>query len=268
VNDSTSSFAERRAPNGLYYRVTGRGPPLVLLHGLMASGAMFDPLAELLRDDFRLLIPDLRGHGQSGEMGGPCDPATMAGDLAPVMAEAGFAGANLLRYSHGGAVAQALSRALPHAVARLFLVCTYACNVATIREYLEGLALVASLSILPPRALARLIVQPGRAATPGLTEERATWLRGIIGANDRKTMRAAAEGLLSFDIRPWLKEISVATVVIAGAEDTAVPAHHFDTLRFGIPGAQAIMVQGAGHTLLWTHPQQLADLVRAHAVHN
>jgi 3-oxoadipate enol-lactonase len=100
VNDSTSSFAERRAPNGLYYRVTGRGPPLVLLHGLMASGAMFDPLAELLRDDFRLLIPDLRGHGQSGEMGGPYDPATMAGDLESVMAEAGFARANLLGYSH------------------------------------------------------------------------------------------------------------------------------------------------------------------------
>jgi pimeloyl-ACP methyl ester carboxylesterase len=53
MNDSTGSFAERRAANGLYYRVTGRGAPLVLLHGLMASGAMFDPLAELLRDDFR-----------------------------------------------------------------------------------------------------------------------------------------------------------------------------------------------------------------------
>ena len=72
MSDSTGSFEERRAANGLYYRVTGRGPPFVLLHGLMASGAMFDPLAGLLRGDFRLLIPDLRGHGRRGdEVDGP-----------------------------------------------------------------------------------------------------------------------------------------------------------------------------------------------------
>jgi pimeloyl-ACP methyl ester carboxylesterase len=199
-------------------------------------------------------------------MRGPYDPATMAGDLHVAMADTGFTRANVLGYSHGGAVAQVLARVQPHAVAKLLLVCTYACNVATIREYLEGLALVASLSILSPRALARFIVQPGRAATPGLTEERAAWLRGIIGANDRKTMRPAATGLLTFDSRPWLKDISVPTFVIAGAEDTAVPAHHFYTLVSGIPGAQGAMVQGAGHTLLWTHTKELADLIRAQAV--
>jgi pimeloyl-ACP methyl ester carboxylesterase len=202
VNDSTSSLAERRAANGLYYRVTGRGPPLVLLHGLMASGAMFDPLAELLRDDFRLLIPDLRGHGQSGEMGGPYDPATMAGDLESVMAEAGFARANLLGYSHGGAVAQAFARADPPAVAKLFLVCTYACNVATLREYAEGLGMVSLLSVVSPRTVAGVMLWLGRSAMPGMTAEKTAWMTGIIGANDRKTMRAAARGLLTFGSRP------------------------------------------------------------------
>jgi 3-oxoadipate enol-lactonase len=265
MNDSTGSLAERSAANGLYYRLIGRGAPLVLLHGLMASGAMFDPLVDLLRDDFRLLIPDLRGHGQSAEMRGPYDPATMAGDLDPAMAEAGFARANVLGYSHGGAVAQVLSRVLPRAVSKLILVCTYACNVATLREYLEGLALVASLSVVPPRTLARLIVQPGHAGMPGMTKEQAVWLRGIIGANDRKTMRAAAEGLLTFDSRPWLKDISVPTLVIAGAEDTVVPVHHFHMLVSGIPGAQGAVVQGAGHTLLWTHTEELADMIRVSA---
>jgi 3-oxoadipate enol-lactonase len=259
-------FEERRAPNGLFYRVTGRGTPLLLLHGLMASGLMFDPLVDLLRDDFRMLIPDLRGHRQSSEMSGPYDVAAMAGDLDAVMAEAGFARANVLGYSHGGAVAQTLARQRPQALSKLFLVCTYACNVATPREYLEGLALVSLLSIASPRAVARVMLRLGRAAMPGMTDEKIAWMTGIIAANDRKKMRAAAKGLLTFDSRPWLKEISVPTVVIAGAQDTAVPAHHFETLMSGIPGAQGIVVQGAGHTLLWTHTQQLADLVRAHAV--
>ena len=48
MNDLSGSSEERRAPNGLYYRIIGRGAPLLLLHGLIASGVMFDPLADLL----------------------------------------------------------------------------------------------------------------------------------------------------------------------------------------------------------------------------
>jgi pimeloyl-ACP methyl ester carboxylesterase len=52
-----ASTTPRRVPNGLAYREVGRGQPLLLLHGLMAGGEMFDPLVERLQDDFRMLIP-------------------------------------------------------------------------------------------------------------------------------------------------------------------------------------------------------------------
>jgi pimeloyl-ACP methyl ester carboxylesterase len=52
-----------RASNGIFYRVVGAGEPLLLLHGIMVSGDMFDPLVALLSDRFRMLIADLRGHG-------------------------------------------------------------------------------------------------------------------------------------------------------------------------------------------------------------
>jgi transposase len=64
---------EYRAPNGIFYKVTGNGEPLLLLHGLMVTGAMFDPLVVLLQSNFRMIIPDLRGHGQSGDLSGPYD---------------------------------------------------------------------------------------------------------------------------------------------------------------------------------------------------
>jgi 3-oxoadipate enol-lactonase len=264
MDSSSPPNEERRAPNGIHYRIIGRGTPLLLLHGLMASGVMFDPLTALLQDDFRLLIPDLRGHGQSRQLGEPCDVATMADDLGVVMADAGFGRGMVLGYSHGGTVAQVLARAKPETVQRLLLVCTYACNVASLREYLEGLALVGLLSFVSPLSLANMFVQPGRTAMPGMTPEKSAWLRGIMGANGRKEMRTAAKGLLSFDSRPWLKEISVPTSVIAAAKDVAVPAHHFETLMFGIPEAVGTVVQGAGHTLLWTHTEKLADLIRSH----
>ena len=58
------------------------------------------------------------------------------------------------------------------------------------------------------------------------------------------------EPLLTFDSRPWLKEISAPTLVVGGTHDTAVPKHHFDTLVHGIPGAVGRLVDRAGHTLI------------------
>ena len=267
MNNLSGSSVEHRAPNGLHYRVIGRGVPLLLLHGLMASGGMFDPLVDLLREDFRLLIPDLRGHAKSSQIGGPYDVATMAGDIEAVMAELDFSRGMVLGYSHGGAVAQALARAKPEAVSRLLLTCTYACNVATPRERLEGIALLSLLSFVTPLTVANVIIRPDRAGSmPGMTAQKTAWLRAITVANGRKEMRAAVKGLLNFDSRLWLKDILVPTLVIAGANDVAVPAHHFEALMFGIPGALGTVVQGAGHTLLWTHTEKLADLIRKHRI--
>ncbi len=66
---------EYRAFNGILFRLEGEREPLLLLHGLLATGTMFDPLIELLRDRFRMLIPDLRGHGKSGDLDGVRQPA-------------------------------------------------------------------------------------------------------------------------------------------------------------------------------------------------
>ena len=55
-----------RASNGIFFRVVGEGEPLRLLLGVMATGEMFDPLVPFLQSGFRMLIPDLRGHGKSG----------------------------------------------------------------------------------------------------------------------------------------------------------------------------------------------------------
>jgi pimeloyl-ACP methyl ester carboxylesterase len=99
-----------------------------------------------------------------------------------------------------------------------------------------------------------------------MTEEKIARMTDIIGANDRQKMRSAAKGLLTFDSRPWLKDISVPALVVAGAQDAGVPAHHFKALMFGIPGALGTVVQGAGHTLLWTHTEELTGLVCEHAV--
>ena len=167
----------RRVPNGLAYRQVGHGRPLLLLHGLMASSEMFDPLVERLRDSFRMLIPDLRGHGASGNLTGPYDSAGMARDVLRVMDEAGFPHGLVLGYSHGGTVAQELARTRPSAVDGLLLTCTYACNTMSFRERVEGLVLLALHTVFSPRTLAKAIVRPGPvlgdSAAVGIAEDEA-----------------------------------------------------------------------------------------------
>ena len=262
---AAASTTKRRVPNGLAYREVGRGRPLLLLHGMMVSGAMFDPLVERLQDSFRMLIPDLRGHGDSGDLGAPYDSATMAQDVLRVMDETGFSHGLVLGYSHSGTVAQELARARPRAVDGLFLTCTYACNVLTLRERIEGLVLLAVHAVVTPRMLAGVIVRKGPALSE-MTDEQVTWLRSLIAGNGRRQMRGAVrDGLLGFDSRPWLKTIAAPTLVIGGSADRAVPRHHLEMLVSSIPGAQGREIEGAGHALLRTHTEQLAVILRNQA---
>jgi 3-oxoadipate enol-lactonase len=258
--------APRRASNGLFFRVVGDGEPLLLLHGLMVNGAMFDPLVERLQDRFRMLIPDLRGHGGSGALPGPFDVPGLASDLGAVLEESGFGRCAVLGYSHGGAVAQQLAHTRPASVSRLMLACTYACNVATRRERLEAAVFETLLRFLSPGTLANLVVRPSSpnpAGAGGLTREQAAWLRSLMATNRSGPMRGAVRGMATFDSRPWLGELRVPTLVIGGTDDTAVPQYHFDTLVNGIAGARGRLVERAGHTLIWTHTNELAEIIRA-----
>ena len=49
----------------MYYEVHGEGPPLVMLHGFTASGSHWEPFISKYSGHFKLIIPDLRGHGRS-----------------------------------------------------------------------------------------------------------------------------------------------------------------------------------------------------------
>jgi len=253
-----------RASNGIFYRLEGQGAPLLLLHGLLASGIMFDPLIEILRGRFRMLVPDLRGHGQSGSLDGPYDVSALAADLSVVLAEAGFERAAVMGYSHGGAVAQQLARNRPDAVNKLLLGCTYACNVSTTRERIEAWTFLTLLHLFSPGTIGKMIVlaaKPRAGGQVALTSAQARWLQSILAGNKSKAMRGATRGMIAFDSRSWLEDIRAPPLVVGGSHDAGVPRHHFDMLVSGIPGASGRLVGRAGHTLIWTHTSELARIM-------
>jgi 3-oxoadipate enol-lactonase len=238
----------------LYYTERGSGPPLLLVHGLMVTGEMFEPVIEHLAARHRVIVPDLRGHGRSRGLPPPYTAAQLASDLSRLLDYLDINSTAVLGYSQGGAIAQQLVLDHPKRCDRLVLACTYAFNMATSREWLEGHLVPLLIRVLGMRRLADLVVSQGAKQ---LGKERANWLASLMADQDRRLMVSAWRETMAFDSRRRLAEIRCPTLVVAGSNDQAVPIHHAKMLHDGIPGSQLVIINRADHALIWTHPDEL-----------
>src|SRR5271154_5883213 len=86
----------------IVYWALGDGPPVVLLHPFPAHHEFFIPVAEALSTRYRVILPDLRGHGESGVGEGPATMEKNAADIAHVLDDADVGRAPLIGVSIGG----------------------------------------------------------------------------------------------------------------------------------------------------------------------
>ena len=241
----------------LFYTERGSGPPLLLIHGLMVSGEMFEPVVEQYARRHRVIVPDLRGHGRSRELGPPYTVAQLAADLSRLLGHLRIDSAAVIGYSQGGAIAQQLVLDHPEQCGRVVLACTYAYNMATIQERFEGHFAPLLIRLLGMTRFARLVVSQGAKE---LTKERSDWLIALMASQNRNLMLLAWNETMAFDSRQRLSQIKCPTLVVAGSNDKAVPPHHANMLRDRISASHLAIVDGAGHALIWTHPEEFVRL--------
>jgi 3-oxoadipate enol-lactonase len=236
----------------------GSGPTLLLVHGLMITGEMFEPVIEHFAARHRVIVPDLRGHGRSRGLPPPYTASQLAADLSNLLDHLGIDSVAVLGYSHGGAIAQQLALDHPKRCSRLVLACTYAFNMATFREKLEGRLVPLLVRGLGMRRFAKFVVSQGLKQ---LAEERADWVIDRMADQDCRLMVRAWRAAMTFDSRPRLAEIKCPTLVVAASNDEAVPMHHAKMLHDGIAGSQLVIIDGADHTLIWADPNELTRVV-------
>jgi pimeloyl-ACP methyl ester carboxylesterase len=102
----------------------GEGDPLVLLHGGFGTGEMFGDNVALLAERHRVIAVDLQSHGRTPAADRPLRFASMAGDIAGLLAHLGLERAALMGFSLGGGVALCTAIQHPQVVERLVLVST------------------------------------------------------------------------------------------------------------------------------------------------
>lgn len=220
-------------------RVAGAGPPLVLLHELGCSGDIFLPLTAHLRHTHQVVVPDLRGHGASHELGYPPCVADLARDVLGLLDVLELAHATVLGYGSGGLVAQQLAFDAPTRVDRLVLVCSCARYGSCRREGTE----------------------PPVWSVPAALGRAARQVAGALGRRARTPVAAElVDAVADFDSSPWLDRLSQPTLVVVGARDHAVPPSRQLQLSGWLPRPAVRLVNG-GHELLWSRAEQLAGIV-------
>jgi pimeloyl-ACP methyl ester carboxylesterase len=233
---------------------TGEGKPLVLLHGLGASRAIWSRVTPLLAADRLVLAPDLPGFGESEPAGPGFDLERAARKLAVALADRAGRRFDLVGNSLGGAVALQLAVLRPDLVRRLVLSAPAGFSPAP-----WPLPLTAGRVVGPALRLRRVFGAP-LVASP--TARRALLTGAIaeperLSAADARTMLKgsrgstrigpAVEAVMRADLRPLLEELERPLGVIWGRRDRVVPIETLERIRAVRPEVVVEMFDDAAH---------------------
>jgi 3-oxoadipate enol-lactonase / 4-carboxymuconolactone decarboxylase len=234
------------------------GVPLVLLHSLGTTHAVWDATAAALQGGFRVIRPDLRGHGLSDVPPGPYSILAMAGDVLAVMDALGVARAHVAGLSIGGMVAQAMAAVTPDRVDRLVL-CDTALAIPPAELWAERAAAVRASGMA---SIADAVV--ARWVTPAFAlEPAALGLRQMLLRTDPEGYAGAAEAIASADLSGPTAGLPQKTLVLVGREDLATPVASAEALAAAIPGARLVVVEDAAHLAPVQQPEVVTAEIRA-----
>ena len=245
------------------YWVLGDGPDVVLLHPFPANHQFWLPVAESLSTRYRLILSDLRGHGESGVGEGPATMAKHASDILRVMDDVGVSRATLIGVSIGGYAIFEFWRKHRARVAALGL-----CNTKAPADNSEARAsrLQAANDVLERgtepflQSMApRLFGKSTRENRPDLVEGGLRMMRQMSPEDIAQVQRGMAERPDSIDT---LKTINVPTLLITGDEDVVTGVNEAEFMRQGISGSRLRVVPKAGHYAAWEQPAEVAGLIR------
>jgi 3-oxoadipate enol-lactonase len=240
-------------------------PTLVLLHGVALTAQLnWGGIVEPLRANYRVVMLDLRGHG-NGVRTSDFRLEDCADDIAAVAAELGIERLIAVGYSMGGLVAQLLWRRHPELVSGLVL-CSTARNVSgspwerttalTLPFLLAGAAWMPALHVL------RADVVGAALLDSGITPADRQWALSQMRRTSLIDALAAVRSVAVFTSHTWIGSVDVPSAVVVTRHDRVVHAHRQHKLARALPDSTVIEIDG-GHDVFLEAPARLAAAIEA-----
>ncbi|MEF2969274.1 alpha/beta hydrolase [Paenibacillus sp. M1] len=242
------------------YEEQGKGEALVLLHGFCGSSAYWERVAPLLAESYRVIAPDLRGHGNTDAPLGAYTIEQMADDVAGLLEQLGVGKYTLLGHSMGGYVALSVLQRYAERLNGIGLIhsTAYPDSEEAKEKRLKAVATINSEGIT---AFVDGLV-PGLFA-PELRETLADELNRAKEIGYKTPPQGASGAAMAMreriDRRVVLSATVLPTLLVAGENDQVVPAERTFTTEG--PAVTKAVIKGAGHMSMYEAPERLAAVI-------
>jgi pimeloyl-ACP methyl ester carboxylesterase len=266
----------------------GHGPALLLIHGIGDRSDTWHDLIPVLARDYRVIAPDLLGHGRSDKPRADYSVAGYANAMRDLLTLLDIERATVVGHSLGGGVAMQLSYQYPERCERLVLVATGGIG-REVHPILRVATSPAAELILPllrmrvGRVVARGIVQALSWLETDLGRDSGDWLRVFDALPDAvsqrafvRTLRAVCDyrGQVVTGLDRCYLATRIPTLLIWGTRDAIVPFTHAERAHAAMPASRLEVFPGAGHFPHHYDPSRFIDVLRdfmattAPAAHN
>ena len=247
----------------IFYHVAGSGPPVFLLHPFPLDHEFWLAAAQSLSTRYQLIMPDLRGHGESALGHGPATMAKHAEDLRRLMDDVGAARTPMVGVSIGGYIIFEFWRRFRERVSGLVLSNTKAAadspearstRLSSAKDVLER-----GTEPFFEGMLEKAPAETTRRSRPDLIHAALRMMRKMSPEDVAGVQRGMAERP---DSIATLKTINVPTLIITGDEDVLTGVPEAKVMQQNIPGAEMKVISKAGHYSPFEQPQEVGRVLR------
>jgi len=257
----------------LTYRIGGKGPLVLLIHGMAGSATTWKQVMPALSEHFTVLAPDLLGHGESDKAKGDYSLGAMASTLRDLIVALGYKRATVVGQSYGGGIALQFAYQYPERCERLVLVDAGGLGTE-VNPLLRMLTLPGSEAVLliacaPPvrrivESIGRVLFRKKIANAPAIPE---LW-RSYSSLGDDEARRAFLRTLRAV-IDPRGQSVSandklylaagMPTLIIWGEDDRIIPVEHAYAAHAAMPRSWLEIIEGVGHYPHVEAPEQFVN---------
>jgi 3-oxoadipate enol-lactonase len=226
----------------LAYTRRGKGTPLVLVHGFPLDSSSWNETTPLLEDKFDIILPDLRGFGQSTTTQSPYTMSDIAGDIAGLLDHLGIEKTAIAGHSMGGYVALAFAKKYPTRVNGLGLVSSQAAGDPPERK--EGRYKTAA--DVADKGVSVVV----EAMTPKLSADARVqaFVRELIAGQSKDGVIGALKAMAEReDLVSILPSFNFPILLIHGETDALIPIDRAKEIKTAVPAAKLVDLKGAGH---------------------
>jgi len=241
----------------LAYERRGKGTPLVLLHGFPLDHHTWDFVAPMLEGTFDLILPDLRGFGQSTTVDSQYTMETFASDIAGLLDHLGIQKTAIAGHSMGGYVALAFAKLYTERVSGLGLVSTQVLSDPPDRK--EGR--YKSAAEVAEKGISGVV----EAMTPKFTtdEKLQTSAREIMERQKPAAFIGALKAMAErMEMSALLSTIKFPVVIIHGDADSLIPIDRAREVKSVVLQAHLVELKGVGHLPMMEAVKETAEALK------